>query len=340
MIRIALLGFEHVHAYGYAEVLGQLQNVKFTAFADDNPKRRRAMARRFPKPKAYGSWRRLLAEAPCDAVIIASANARHYEMGVAAAKAGKHILCEKPITTTLEDARALIDTCAAHSVKLQVAFPVRYCAAIQQARDVIASSELGEILAINTTNHGTMPGGWFANKKLAGGGAIMDHTVHVVDLLRYLLGKEFTRVYAESTTKLYPIKVEDCALLMLEMAGGPFVSLDASWSRPPSYKTWGNVILEFKGTKSNLSLDCFPTTLNIYQNKTMRHTTLSGGDNFDREMIAAFVDAIINNREPDITGEDGYKALEVALAAYQAIKRRQPVSLPLGLGQVRAVNTE
>ncbi|GAG28043.1 unnamed protein product, partial [marine sediment metagenome] len=140
------------------------------------------------------------------------------------------------------------------------------------------------------------------------------------------------------TTKLYPIKVEDCGLLMLEMADGPFVSLDASWSRPPSYKIWGNVVMEFKGTKSNLSLDCFPTTLNIYQNKTMRHTTLSGGDNFDREMITAFVDAIINNREPDISGEDGYKALEAALAAYQAIKRRQPVSLPLSLGQIRAAN--
>ena len=71
----------------------------------------------------------------------------------------------------------------------------------------------------------------------------------------------------------------------------------------------------------------------------MRHTTLSGGDNFDREMIAAFMDSIVQNRKPDISGEDGYKALEVALAAYQAIKKRQPVSLPLGLGQVRAVNT-
>lgn len=335
MIRIALLSFEHVHAYGHAEVLSQLPNVKFTAFAEDDPRRRRAMARRFPKPKAYTSWRRLLAEAPCDAVITASANARHYEMSVAAAKAGKHVLCEKPITTTLEDAHDLIDTCAAQNVKLQVAFPVRYCAAIQQARSVIASGELGDILAINTTNHGTMPGGWFSNKKLAGGGAIMDHTVHVVDLLRYLLGKEFTQVYAESTTKLYPIKVEDCALLMLEMQDGPFVSLDTSWSRPPSYKIWGDVVLEFKGTKSDLSLDCFPTILNMYQNKTMRHTTLSGGDNFDREMITAFVDAIINDRAPDITGEDGYKALEVALAAYEAIKRRQPVSLPLRLRPTR-----
>jgi predicted dehydrogenase len=333
MLRIALLSFEHIHAYGYAEVLSQLPNVKFTAFADDNPKRRRAMARRYPKPKVYSSWRRLLDEAPCDAVITASANARHYEMGVEAAKHGKHVLCEKPITTTLEDARALIDTCAEHNVKLQVAFPVRYCAAIQQARQVIASGELGEILAIKTTNHGTMPGGWFANKKLAGGGAIMDHTVHVVDLLRYMLGKEFTQVYAESATKLYPIKVEDCALLMLEMEGGPFVSLDTSWSRPASYKIWGNVVLEFKGTKGNLSLDCFPTTLDIYQNKTMRHTTLSGADDFNRELIAAFVDAIVNDREPDVTGEDGYKALEICMAAYQAIKTTQPVSLPLPIAQ-------
>jgi predicted dehydrogenase len=207
------------------------------------------------------------------------------------------------------------------------AFPVRYCAAIKRAKEIILSGDLGEIYAIKATNHGYMPGGWFPNKRLSGGGAIMDHTVHVVDLLRYLLEEEVVEVYAEAATKLYPIKAEDCGLIMMRLQRGVFASLDTSWSRPRSYKIWGDVTLDIKGSSANLYLDCFPTTADVYDNKTMKHTALSIGDDYDLYMIRDFIDAIENDREPSITGEDGLRALEVALAAYSSISKHRPVKL-------------
>ncbi len=329
MVNVAIISFEHMHAYGYATCLRQCPKTKFTAFAEDDAKRFAKIKKQYPDASGYHSWRDLLKEAYCDAVIVTSANARHHQQVIAAARARKHILCEKPIATKIADAQEMIAASRDGGVKLQVAFPVRYSPAIRRAKQILAEKRLGRILAIKTTNHGSMPGGWFVEKRLSGGGAIMDHTVHVVDLLRYLLGEEVLEVYAESATRLHQLKIEDCGLLMMKLSGGSFASLDCSWSRPPAYKIWGDVTLEFKGTKANLSTDCFPTALHIYQNKNLKYSALSGGDNFDLRMIEDFADCIIKDRPPSISGEDGLRALEVALAAYMAIKEKHPITLPL-----------
>ena len=329
MVKVAIISFEHMHAYSYAAALARLSQTTFIAFADDDPKRLARLKKMYPRVKAYKCWKKLLDDDICDAVIVTSANVRHREQVIAAARAGKHVLCEKPLATTMKDARAMIEACRSAGVKLQTAFPVRYSPAVTRARALIRAGELGGILAIKTTNHGSMPGGWFADKKLSGGGAITDHSVHVADLLRYILGQEFIEVYAEMTTKLHPLKVEDCGLLMLKLSGGAFASIDASWSRHPSYKIWGDVTMDFKGTKANISIDCFPRLVHLYQNKTMKHSTFSGGDNLDLCLIGDFADCIIHDRPPSITGEDGLRAMEVSLAAYKAIREKRPVSLPL-----------
>jgi len=329
MVKVAIISFEHMHAYSYAAVLARLRRITFTAFADDDPKRLARVKKMYPHVKAYKCWKKLLEEDSCEAVIVTSANVRHRAQVIAAARAGKHVLCEKPLATTMKDARAMIEACRDAGVKLQTAFPVRYSPAVTRARALIQAGELGGILAIKTTNHGSMPDGWFTDKKLSGGGAITDHTVHVADLLRYILGQEITEVYAEMTTKIHPLKVEDCGLLMLKLSGGAFASIDASWSRHPSYKIWGDVTMDFKGTRANISIDCFPRLVHLYQNKTMKHSTFSGGDNLDLCLIGDFADCIIHDRLPSITGEDGMRAMEVSLAAYKAIREKRPVVLPL-----------
>ncbi|MBN1901327.1 Gfo/Idh/MocA family oxidoreductase [Candidatus Sumerlaeota bacterium] len=328
-IKTAVVSFEHMHACGYAAALESSPKTAFVAFAEDDPVRYAQIRKLFPKAAGYKNIDDLLKKAEFDAVVITSANARHKDHAVKCARAGKHILCEKPIATTLKDAKAIIEESRKAGVNLQTAFPVRYSPAIQCAKTILADKKLGQIMAIKTTNHGSMPGGWFVVKKLSGGGAIMDHTVHVADLLRYLLEEEFTQVYAEKTTRIHTLSVEDCGLLMMKMSGGAFVSLDTSWSRSPSYKIWGDVTLEFKGTEANLSVDCFPRALDIYQNATMKHSSLSGGDNLDLALIEDFAESISSKKEPFITGEDGYRALELAIAAYQSIKDRNPVNLPL-----------
>ena len=329
MVKTAIISFEHMHAYSYAEALEQSPNTQFTAFFEQDAEKFLEIKNRYPKAKAYRSYKELLNKADCEAVIVTSANARHREHVLACAQAGKHILCEKPIATTLKDAQKMIESCRRAGVKLQMAFPVRFSPAVTRAKTVLSKKELGRILAAKTTNHGSMPGGWFIDKKLSGGGAIMDHTVHVADLVRYLLKEEFVEVYAEKATRLNPIKVEDCGLLMLKLSGGSFVSLDASWSRPPSYKIWGDVTLEIKGARANLFIDCFPRILHLYQNATMKHATMSGGNNLDLALIEDFTDCVSSDREPGISGEDGLRALEVAVGAYRSLREKRPVTLPL-----------
>jgi predicted dehydrogenase len=333
MVKIAILSFEHVHAPGYAQALQQLPEAQFVAFADDNAARRKRVEKMYPRVRSYSSWKALLKREDCQAVIVTSANVRHAEMVVAAAAAGKHILCDKPIATRITDAEKMIAAAQKHGVKFMIAFPVRYSAAIKRAKQIISAGDLGEIYAIKTTNQGYYPGSWFADKRLAGGGAIMDHTVHCVDLLRYLMEEEIVEVYAESATKLNPLRAEDCGLIMMRMQRGAFASLDTSWSRPKSYKTWGGVTLAFKGSRGNLFIDCFPTSMDVYQNETlpaqagMRHTSYSMGDDMDLYMVKDFVRAIESGGEVPITGEDGLRALEVAIAAYSSIAKRQPVKL-------------
>jgi len=329
MLKTAIVSFEHMHAWSYANALVESPHTLFTAFFEDDPDRLARAKKIHPKARAFTSWNQFLGKADCEAVIVTSANSRHKKQVIEAARAGKHVLCEKPIATRTGDARKMIEECGKAGVKLQIAFPVRYCPAVIRAKRLLKENKLGRILAVKTTNHGSMPGGWFVEKKLSGGGAIMDHTVHVVDLLRYLMEEEITEVYAEKATRLHPLKVEDCGLLMLKMSGGSFASLDASWSRPPSYKIWGDVTLAFKGTRADLSLDCFPRSLNIYKNSTMKHSSHSGGDNYDLALIRDFASAIFEDRSPRISGEDGLRAMDVALGAYRSIREKRPVSLPL-----------
>ena len=91
-------------------------------------------------------------------------------------------------------------------------------------------------------------------KSLSGGGAATDHIVHIMDLIRWILKDEVKSVYAELDTRFYDIDVEDCGMVTLELESGVIVSIDPSWSRPQTFPTWGDAIMNFVGTKGNLKL--------------------------------------------------------------------------------------
>src|SRR5699024_832166 len=98
-----------------------------------------------------------------DAVIVCSENVHHKTMTIAAAEAGKHVLCEKPLATTMEDGQAMIDACKQHGVKLQIAFPVRFNASIVALRDAVRDGAIGETLTIVARNPGYYPDSWFGD---------------------------------------------------------------------------------------------------------------------------------------------------------------------------------
>ncbi|MBI3008092.1 MAG: Gfo/Idh/MocA family oxidoreductase [Candidatus Omnitrophica bacterium] len=328
MVKLGIMSFAHMHAYGYAECMSRLDGAILAGIADDNTARGRKMARKF-HVKFFSSYKALLDE-DIDGVIITSENSRHREMVGMAASCKRHILCEKPLAASIKDAQAMIDICRENSVKLQTAFPCRFATPAIRARAIINEGRLGKVLAINGTNRGKMPGGWFIDKKKSGGGAVMDHTVHVVDLMRWFLKQEVTEVYAEVDTRFHNIKTDDCGILTMEFGDGTFATLDPSWSRPAkSFPAWGDVTMEIVGTEGVLSLDIFNQKFSLFSEKEGKENWVNWGDNMDNGLVEDFVHMIEEEREPSITGYDGLKATEVAVAAYQSAKRKGPVRLPL-----------
>ncbi len=326
-IRIGLFSFAHGHADSYAAALRQMPTVEIVGIYDDDETRGRAKAAQFDTD-FFDSADALLDEA-LDGVLICSENAKHRTLvEVAAGRVGA-ILCEKPIASTLDDGRAMIDACAAAGTRLQIAFPVRFAPTVQQLKALLDEEALGQVYAAKCTNHGSMPGSWFVDRELAGGGAVIDHTVHVIDLLRWFWQTEVTEVYAEiGESLLHPdLGIDDAGLLSFQLANGVYGTLDTSWSRPPSYPTWGDVKLELVGERGAVWVDAFAQQLAVYANGAEKTQWLNWGSNMDAGLIADFIEMIEQDRAPSITGEDGLRALEVALAAYESARTGRSVSL-------------
>jgi len=329
-IRIGMLSFAHMHATSYAACLKQIPGVELAGLADDDPARGQEVAGRFGT-RFFASAEALLDE-KLDGAIICAENARHRPLTELAAPRTPHILCEKPIATTLADAQAMIEVCAAHGARLQIAFPVRFSPPIQQLKALLDEGRLGRITSVKATNHGRMPGGWFVDKALSGGGAVIDHTVHVIDLLRWFWNTEVTEVYAEIGYSLLHagLGIDDAGLLSFSLANGAYGTLDTSWSRPTSYPTWGDVKVEVLGEKGTAWVDAFNQHLSVYSKASGKGEWVNWGSNIDLGLIRDFADTIATGREPSTSGYDGLKALEVALAAYRSAETCKPVSLPLG----------
>jgi predicted dehydrogenase len=328
-MRLAIMSFAHLHAESYIGSLKAIPGAEFLGIADDDTERGAMFAERYGV-RFFDSYDALFREKP-DGVVICSENANHAPLVHMAAEAGVHVLCEKPLATTLEDGRAMIDVCQRNNVKLMTAFPMRFNAPIREGKAII--DRLGTIYGVNSTNQGECPyyhRAWFVDKKLAGGGAVMDHVVHLADVLRWYFGSEVTEVYAQTNHILYKNEapdVETGGLVMLQFANGAFASIDCSWSRPPYYPTWGGLKLEIVGENGLATLDAFKQMMTVYSHSRQRPAYGYWGSDSDQAMVNEFAFAIRENREPAVTGWDGYRATEIALAAYHSAESGEPVLL-------------
>jgi len=321
------MSFAHMHAHSYAACLKMLPGVELAAIWDDDAKRGRKMAKTF-ETSFFADMDKFLSQ-DMNGVVIASENVKHRVMVEAAAKAGLSVLCEKPLATTVSDAKAMVKACAKAGVGLGTAFPCRYALPVMAAKDMLDSGVYGDVYAVSCTNHGQLPGGWFADAALSGGGATMDHTVHVVDLLRWMVGREFTHVYCELGNQLHKstLSTDDLGSVHMEMEGGVQVNHIAGWSRPKSFPTWGDVTMEFICQNGVITVDAFNQKVIVYNDNDMRATWAAWGDNPDLGLILDFVSAVRGRREPAVTGVDGLRATEVTVAAYKSSKTKKMVKL-------------
>lgn len=324
-MKIGMMSFAHMHAYSYAEGLKNIPNVELVGIYDDNVERGQVVAVNY-NTIHYSDQADFLSQ-EMDAVIICSENNRHKEMVLNAAKAKKHILCEKPIATNLDDATEMIQVCEDNNVTLQIAYPVRFSSPIKELKEMIDKGELGDIVAFRSTNRGQNPGGWFIDEEQSGGGAVLDHTVHMLDIMRWYLNEEVTEVRAFVDSYFHDVDIDDAGILTFEFKNGVIASHDASWSRFTEYPTWGDATIEVIGTKQTVKVDAFKEHFRMFGSgsKSLEHVFF--GNDMDYGLIIDFVNCVKEGKEPSITGYDGLKSLEVSLAAYQSSELKRAIKL-------------
>lgn len=333
-MKIAVLSFAHLHAVSYVTCLKNLGVEVLTADPGHHAR---------PAGEAGGaslaaelgvayvdSYEEALAWGP-DGVIVCSENAQHRPLVELAAAAGAQVLCEKPIATTLEDARAMIEACAAAGVTLMIAYPVRFSSAFAALSQTVASGVLGTTLAVTGTNNGRIPldsRSWFVDAAQSGGGSLTDHTVHVADLLDSLLGPARS-VYATTNRILHhdKVDVETAGLVSIAYDNGVVATIDCSWSKPPSYPTWGGLTLQVVGTGGIADMDAFSQRVDGYSESGAHPQWLAYGTDSDAALVAEFVTSIAEGRAPQPDGEVGYRTLQIVAAGYASVRTGQPVDL-------------
>lgn len=332
-MKIGILSFAHHHGEAYIANLRRMpegQGVELLGVADDDPMRGQRIASQ-NQAFFFQSYEDLL-EAKPDGVIICSENNRHRALAEMAASRGIHVLCEKPIATTLEDARAIVDACDKAGIILMTAFPMRFSAPLLEIKSRLDNGDFGDVYCFNATNQGELPTkhrAWFVDPEMAGGGAIMDHTVHLVDIMRWFLGSEVETVYARSNKIFHAdeVSVETGALEMITFQNGTFATIDASWSRPQYWPTWGGLAFEMVTQRGAVVVDTFRQNVNIYRHDWQRSNWAYWGSDMNHAMVSDFVAAIREHRPPRVTGVDGLRAVEATLAAYESVRTGQTVQV-------------
>ena len=329
--RIGILSFAHLHAESYQANLRSISGVELVGFSHENPDEGRHFAEEYGL-RWFPKHQELLTEG-LDGTIVCAENANHRELVESAAAAGCQILCEKPIATSLADAETMRTACEKNGVRFMTAFPLRFAPSARAVRALIKEGGLGRILGICGINHSEIPQphrGWFADRALAGGGSVMDHTVHLADLFRWYFGAEVVELYAEVDNLFAPdqIEVDTAGLMLMTLSNGVQASIDCSWSRPARYPRWGHLKLDLVGERGAAVMDCFAQHVTLYARDALRNPSWIGfGSDPNLAMIEEFVDSIRNRREPCVNWNDGYQALRVALAAYESARVKEPVKL-------------
>ncbi|MDN6400011.1 MAG: Gfo/Idh/MocA family oxidoreductase [Brachybacterium sp.] len=323
-MKVALMSCAHTHAAGYASQLEARADVDLVAADPDGYGDVRGVRVVPTYDAAWNAW----AEGP-DAIVVTSANAHHKDLVLEAARRGVHLLCENPLATNLPDAEAMGEACREAGVVLMTAFPVHFAPEVKALRTAITDGTLGEVIGLTGTNNGKVPAGrdWFTDGELAGGGAMVDHTVHLAEILDSVFGPPAT-VHAGTNRILYAERAGEGAetgglvTLTYDTAGSRIVAtIDCSWSLPADAPTWGGLRLQALGTGGQLQIDAFA------QHVGGHDQWLAYGTNTDARLLDAFLGAVREGRAVDPTGEVGLRTVRVVAAAQESVRTGQPVAL-------------
>ncbi|HEX4011840.1 MAG TPA: Gfo/Idh/MocA family oxidoreductase [Solirubrobacteraceae bacterium] len=282
-------------------------------------------------PRAYDALDDLLADPDIDIVYVSTTNDLHAPQTIAAAAAGKHVLCEKPIATTLADAREMVRACELAGVVLAVNHHLRGAATIGAIRQLLQEGALGDLVSAHVAFLSLLPvamRSWRLQRPEAGGGVVLDLTVHSADTIRSLLGDEIVEVTAvTSSGELGNGVVEDTAMGVMRTGRGPLVGFHDSFAVPHASNE-----LEIHGTEGSVfARDVLgPDPIGriwLRRGDTVSEVEVPRRWPLYENAVRRFMAAVRGEGTVLASGRDGVASLAVALATLESARERRPVGV-------------
>lgn len=343
MFHIGIIGCGKIAQVRHVPEYAANQNAILHGFFDTNQVRARNLAEQF-HAKAYCSVEEMLRDPEIDAVSVCAANHAHASITISALKAGKHVLCEKPMATTIGDCEAMVAAAKEAGKYLMIGHNQRLAKAHTKAKELINHGEIGRIITARSTfghsgpeTWSIDPGGnvWFFNKEKASMGAMADLGIHKTDLLQYLCSSHVTRVTARLATldKRFPdgalISVDDNAFCIYEMDSGVIATMTASWTY---YGAEDNSTVLY-GTEGIMRIYDDPAHSIVITKKNGEKylydvEAIQTNDNQTKSgIIDLWMECLVNQREPELSGENALYAMRAVFAAVESSMRQVSIDL-------------
>ncbi len=263
-----------------------------------------------------------------DCFIIATPNKFHAPISIAALEHGKHVICEKPLARTPEEARAMVQAAQKNKVFLKTGSNLRYFSNVKKAKELLEKKTIGDPLFIRGwIGHDgeRVLHAWNAKKDLAGGGTMLDNGAHILDLFRWFLG-DFSECFGYVKTLLMPIEVEDNGMGLFKAKDGRMAFIQSSWTEWSGY-----MYMEIYGSDGCLFVDNrLGTSKTIHgDRREVRHVydySTEPPRSYELE-LEDFIDSVKNGKQPMASGHDGMKVIEMVHGVYESAKTGRIVKL-------------
>jgi len=330
-IKVAIIGVGRIGRLHAENLVKRIKNVKVEAVADINQEAAARCAQELGISKFFQYSAPVFADPSIEAVLICTPTASHGELIIEAARAGKHIFCEKPLALTLEEIDQALAAVEKSRVKFMVGFNRRFDPNFAKVRELIVKGAIGKphLLRITSRDPALPPLAYLRQS----GGIFIDMTIHDFDLARFLMGEEVVEIYATGSILIDPVLTElgdiDTAVTVLHFASGAIGVIDNSRRAVYGY----DQRIEVFGERGMISVGnpAADTSL-LLTEKGLEGPTLPYffieryTDSYIKE-LEAFLDAIRENREPPVTGKDARISVVMAYAANRSLKEKTPVRL-------------
>jgi myo-inositol 2-dehydrogenase / D-chiro-inositol 1-dehydrogenase len=328
-VRLAVLGMGRQGQIHSQNIAYRIPQAELVAVSDITLER--AAAAGIDGVDLYDDYREILARPDIDAIVIATSTDTHEEVIRAAAKAGKHMFCEKPIATTLEAIDEVLAVVEASNVKFMVGFNRRFDPTFSQVRKLVTDGVVGDPMIVNITSRDPQPPHLEYLKVC--GGIFFDTTVHDFDMARFLTGDEIVEVYATGSVlvdeRIGALGDLDTTMVTLKFASGAVGSINNSRRTGYSY----DQRVEVFGKRSCAFGNNETPTRVEYVNPEGTHSDTPLYFNIERYPeafygeIRAFTDCLVNDTPAPVTGADGRKAVVLSMAAKKSWQENRPVKI-------------